>query len=117
VPGAFVVALTTCEITEPELLLAPLVFVCPTLHAYVVPAKLLLRFTDVEPPEHMVELAGLTVALGNGLTDTVAVILPPTHPFAVGVMVYAAVPTAFVVFVKTSAIVDPELLEPPLTLT
>ena len=50
------------------------------------------------------------MAFGVGLTKTVAVVVDPTQPLAVGVMVKVTVTGANVVFVKEPAIVLPEPL-------
>ena len=59
--------------------------------------------------EQMVCDVGVAIALGVGLTSTVAVMGVPLHPFAVGVMVNVTVTGALVVLVS-----DPLILLLPL---
>ena len=71
----------------------------------------LLVFTIVvmAAPEQIVCEAGVAIALGVGLTSTVAVVVGPTQPLAVGVIVNVTVIEAKVVFVN-----DPLILPAPL---
>jgi hypothetical protein len=66
------------------------------------------------PPLQIVAEVAL-VTLGNGFTVTVAVIAAPGQAFAVGVIVYVAVPIAAAVVLNVCAIVDPEEALAPLT--
>ena len=54
----------------------------------------------IDPPEHIVCVAGVATAFGVGFTNTVAVMAVPGHPFAVGVIVKLTVTGALVVLVK-----------------
>ena len=76
----------------------------------VVPMVLLV-FTIVvmAAPEQIVCEAGVAIAFGVGLTSTVAVVVGPTQPLAVGVIVNVTVIEAKVVFVN-----DPLILPAPL---
>ena len=55
-------------------------------------------------PEQLVCEAGVANALGVGLTNTVAAVVGPTQPLAVGVTVKVTVIGAFVVFVSAPLI-------------
>jgi hypothetical protein len=55
------------------------------------------------------------VIAGFGLTVTTAVVGVPTHPLAVGVMVYVAVPAEIPVVVRIWLMTEPPELEPPVT--
>ena len=66
-------------------------------------------------PEHTVWLAGVAIALGVGLTNTVAVVVGPTQPLAVGVMVKVTVIGAKVVLVSVPAILPAPLAAMPVT--
>ena len=85
---------------EPLPPVAPDTFVCTTVHEKVVPATLLVSAIDVAVPEQIVCDEGVAVAAGIGFTVTVTVIGVPTHPLAVGVIVYVAVPALVVVAVN-----------------
>jgi hypothetical protein len=54
----------------------------------------------IENPEHMICDVGFATAFGVGFINTVAVMVVPGHPFAVGVIVKVTVTGAFVVLVK-----------------
>ena len=71
----------------PEPALAPLTFVCVTVHAKVAPPVLLVNAIEVAPPEQKVCDVGVAVTVGAGLTVTVAVMGVPAQPPAVGVIV------------------------------
>jgi hypothetical protein len=77
---------------------------------------LLLRVTVLVAPEQIVCAVALAVTDGAGFTVTVAVIAEPEHVFAVGVIVYTAVPALVAVAVSVCAITVPELAEAPDTL-
>ena len=68
-------------------------------------------------PLHIVCVEGVATALGVGLTNTVAVIDVPGHPFAVGVMVKVTVTGALVVFVNVPLILPEPLAAIPVTAT
>ena len=72
---------------DPELFEAPLTPVSVTVHEKVVPATPLVKAMDVVLPEQNVWEDGVAVAVGIGLTVTVAIIGTPAQPVAVGVMV------------------------------
>ena len=80
-------AVNVCVMFDPVLPLAPLTLVCVTVHVYVVPATLLDKATEVAPPEQKVCEFGEAVAVGIGLTVTVAVIAAPKQVPTLGVMV------------------------------
>ena len=71
------------------------------------PATLLDNATDVVPPEQMVCDDGVAVATGVGLTVMVTVIGAPPQLFAVGVMVYTAVPAVVPVAVNNWEMLAP----------
>jgi hypothetical protein len=52
----------------------------------------LLKVTDITIPEQIVCEGGVAIAIGLGFTVTVSFIGAPAQPFAVGVIVYIAVP-------------------------
>jgi len=62
-------------------------------------------------PEQIIWLNGVATAFGVGLTRTVAVVVGPAQPFAVGVIVKVTVIGAKVVLVKL-----PDILPVPLAL-
>jgi hypothetical protein len=86
---------------------------------YVVPATGLPLNTIVviADPEQIVCEDGVAVALGVGLTNTVAVTGVPAQPLAVGVMVKVTVTGAFVVFVNVPLISPDPLAAMPVTAT
>ena len=61
-------------------------------------------------PEQIVCEDGVATAFGVGLTSTVAVVVGPTHPFAVGVIVKVTVTGEVVVLVSVPAIGVPDPL-------
>ena len=63
----------------------------------------------IDVAEQIVCEAGVAIAVGVGLTKTVAVIAVPVQPFAVGVIVKVTVIGAFVVLVRV-----PEMFPLPL---
>ncbi|MNE06035.1 hypothetical protein D3C80_986110 [compost metagenome] len=65
--------------------LAPVTFVCTTVHVKVVPMVLNAVGTVINSPEQTEAVVRLTV--GFGFTVIVTVFVGPTQPFAVGVMV------------------------------
>ena len=71
------------------------------------PLTLLVSAIEVTVPEQIVCEAGVAVATGIGFTVTVTVIAVPVHPFAVGVIVYVAVPGVVPVAVKICAMLFP----------
>lgn len=87
VPALVLVAVSVCAMTVPELAEAPDTLVWVTVHAKVVPAILLVSAMFVALLEQMLCEDGVAVALGNGLTVTVAVVAEPGQPAAVGVIV------------------------------
>ena len=69
-------------------------------------------------PEHTVCDDGVATAFGVGLTSTVAVLVGPTHPFALGVIVKVTVTGEVVVLVKVPVIGVPDpLAAMPVTAT
>ena len=68
-------------------------------------------------PEQIVCDDGTAVALGVGLTNTVAVIGVPRQPLAVGVIVKVTVIGAFVVLVNVPLILPAPLAAIPVTVT
>ena len=61
---------------------------------------------------------GVAIAYGVGLTNTVAVVVGPAHPFALGVIVKVTVTGEFVVLVSVPAIGVPDpLAAMPVTAT
>jgi len=87
VPALVVVAINVWVIVEPDEALAPLTFVCVTVHANVAPPVALLNAIEVALPEHRFCVVGVAVMPGAGLTVTVTVTGEPGHVFAVGVIV------------------------------
>jgi len=78
----------------------------------VVPVVLLVKaIVVIVAPEQIVWLDGVATAFGVGLTRTVAVVVGPAQPFAVGVIVKVTVIGAKVVLVKL-----PDILPVPLAL-
>lgn len=115
VPGEPPVAVSACAITVPEPADAPDTPLCDTVHEKVVPLTLLDKVTVEVDPEHSPCDDGVAVAEGNGFTVTVAVFTAPGQLFAVGVIVYTAVPAVAVLAVNAWEIVDPDPLEAPVT--
>lgn len=115
VPAAVDVAVRVWLILEPLPAEAPLTFIWTTVHEYVEPAIVLDKAIPVEFPEQIVCEAGVAVATGGGFTVIVTVIGFPTHPFAVGVTVYTAVPALEVVALSVCAILVPLPAEAPET--
>ena len=88
------------------------------VQAKVVPVVLLVNaIVVIVPAEQMVWLEGVATAFGVGLTNTVAVIAVPGHPFAVGVMVNVTVMGAAVVLVNVPEIFPLPLPAIPVTPT
>ena len=71
VPAEAPVAVNVWAIVEPLPAEAPLTPDCVTVHAKVVPAIVLLRFTAVAEPEQIVWEDGVAVATGSGLMTIV----------------------------------------------
>ena len=78
------VPLPVLPVAEPE--------VTADIQEKVLPATVLVKAIELAVPEQIVELEGVAVTTGIGLTVTTTVIGLPTQPAAVGVMVYVAVP-------------------------
>ena len=68
-------------------------------------------------PEQIVWLAGVAVAFGVGFTSTVAVVVGPTQPFAVGVIVKVTVTGNKVVLVSIPVMSPDPLAAMPVTAT
>ena len=68
-------------------------------------------------PEQMVCDDGVATALGDGFTNTVAVVEGPGQPFAVGVIVKVTVTGALVVLVKVLLILPATIAAIPVTAT
>ena len=68
-------------------------------------------------PEQIVWPAGVATAFGVGFTSTVAVVVGPTQPFAVGVMVKVTVTGAVVVLVSSPLMFPIPLAAIPVTAT
>lgn len=84
----------------------------------VVPVVVLVNaIVVIGPPEHIVWLEGVAIALGFGLTRTVAVIGLPAQPLADGVIVNVTVMGAAVVLVSVPLIFPLPLAAIPVTLT
>ena len=66
-------------------------------------------------PEQIVWLTGVAVAFGVGFTSTVAVVVGPTQPLAVGVMVKVTVTGASVVLVRIPVMFPDPLAAIPVT--
>jgi len=109
------VATRVSVIAEPLLLLPPVTPVSTTVQLKLVPDTLLLKLIGKTLPAQIVWFIGLAVSTGIGFTVMVTVIGLPVQPFAVGVIVYTAVPGVLPVAVNVSAIVVPLLFVPPLT--
>lgn len=86
-----------------------------TVQLKVVPPTLEVRAILVVCPEQIVCELGVAVATGIGFTVIITVIGVPTHPFAVGVIVYVAVPVVGPVQVSVCDMGVPEPLEAPVT--
>ena len=86
---------------------------------YTVPATLpLSTIVVIGLPEQLVCAAGVATAFGIGFTTTVAVVVGPVQPFALGVIVKVTVTGAKVVLVKEPLIGDPDPLAGiPVTVT
>ena len=69
----------------------------------------------ISTPEHFVWDDGVATAFGVGLTSTVAVVVGPGQPLAVGVMVNVTVTGAVVVFVNVPLILPEPLAAMPCT--
>jgi hypothetical protein len=109
-------------VNVPLMLPAPLAAIPVTLamlslvHANVVPATLPVNTIVVMVlPLHIVWVDGVAMALGVGLTNTVAVIGVPGQPFAVGVIVNVTVTGVNVVLVNVPVILPEPLAVIPVT--
>ena len=71
----------------------------------------------IEEPEQIVCDDGVATAFGVGLTRTVAVVVGPGHPLAVGVIVNVTVTGATVVLVNDPLISPEPLAAIPVTAT
>ena len=69
----------------------------------------------IATPEHLVWFAGVAIAVGVGLTSTVAVTGEPAHPLADGVMVKLAVTGNNVVLVSVPLMSPEPLAAIPVT--
>jgi hypothetical protein len=107
VPEVLPVVVNTWDILEPLPALAPETPVCTTVQAKVVPETLLVKAIDGATAEQIVCELGVATTLGGGFTVIATVIGVPGHPFAVGVMVYTAVPALLPEFVNTCDILEP----------
>ena len=119
VTGAAVVLVNAPLISPAPLAAIPVTATVLSLtHVYVVPAVLLLStIVLIVAPEHIVCDDGVAIALGDGLTTTVAVIEGPGQPFAVGVIVKVTVTGAAVVFVNVPLILPAPFAAIPVTAT
>jgi hypothetical protein len=68
VPNDVPVAVNVCAIEDPLPLLAPVTPDCTTVHAYVVPATLLVNAIELAEPVQIVCEDGVAVTTGVGLT-------------------------------------------------
>lgn len=71
----------------------------------------------VESPLQRIWLAGVADPTGRGLTNTVAVIALPVHPFAVGMMVKVTVIGMLVILVSVPLMLPLPLAGIPVTVT
>jgi hypothetical protein len=118
--GIFVVLVSVPLILPAPLAAIPVTVATLSLvQLYTVPATGLPLNTIVVIglAEHIVCDDGTAVALGVGLTSTVAVIGAPGQLLAVGVMVKVTVTGALVVFVKVPDILPAPLAAMPVTVT
>ena len=76
---------SVCEILVPDPPEPPEVPDDVTVQVKVVPATLLVKGIEVVLPEHIVDVAGVAVATGFGLTVIVIVSGVPGQAFAIGV--------------------------------
>lgn len=81
------VAVSVCAMVAPDPADAPVTLVWLTVQENVAPATLLVRATDVAPPEHNDCEEGVAVTLGTGLTVTVATMGTPAQLPTLGVIV------------------------------
>jgi hypothetical protein len=79
----------------------------------VVPATVLVRFTEVAAPEHIVAAAGVAVIAGAGLTVMITGTDDPGHELAVGMILYVTVPAPAPVAVSACTILVPVPAAPP----
>lgn len=86
------------------------------VHVYVVPGILLVSTIGViGEPEQIVWLTGEAKASGEGFTNTVAVVVGPTQPLAVGVIVKVTVTGTKVVLVSMPLMLPDPLAAIPVT--
>lgn len=105
VTGEAVVFVNVPEISPLPLAAIPVTIAALSLvQLKVVPAVFPVNTIGVIAPEQTVCDAGVAIALGVGLTVTVAVDDIPGHPFAVAVIVNVTVTGAFVVLVNAPLI-------------
>ena len=71
----------------------------------------------IADPEQIVWLAGVATAFGVGFTSTVAVVVGPTQPFAVGVIVKVTVTGNKVVLVSIPVMFPDPLAAMPVAAT
>ena len=111
VTGADVVFVNVPDILPDPLAAIPVtVAVLFLVQLYVVPLTLPLNAIVVMAlPEQVVCEAGVATAFGDGLTNTVAVVVAPVQPLAVGVIVNVTVIGTFDVFVNVP-LISPEPL-------
>jgi hypothetical protein len=117
VTGAKVVLVNAPLILPDPLAAMPVaVTVLSLVQVYVVPAvELVKAIVVIAVPEQIVCDAGVAIALGVGLTSTVAVVVGPRQPLAVGVIVNVTVISAKVVFVSVHALLPAPLAAMPVT--
>ena len=115
--GAKVVFVKVPDILPEPLALMPVtVAALSRVHAYVVPEAPLVRtIVVIGAAEQIVCDEGVAIAFGVGLTNTVAVMVGPTHPLAVGVIVKVTVIGANVVLVKLPDILPVPFAVMPVT--
>lgn len=107
VPADVPVAVSVWAMDDPEPAVAPLAPDWLTVQLKTVPLTVPLSAMDVALPEQMVCDVGVAVTFGVGLTVTVTVTGVPEQPFAVGVIVYTAVPATEPVVLSVCTMLDP----------
>jgi hypothetical protein len=107
VTGALVVLVnvTVGTLPVPEATIPVTSATLSLVHVNVVPPVVLDGTSElIASPEHLICVAGVTVAIGIGLTITVAVTVFPEQPLKIGVMVKVTVTGELVVLVKVPEI-------------
>jgi len=115
VPADVPVFVSVCAMLLPEPSEAPATPLCATVHAKVVPVTLDVNVMPVALPLHIACDDGVAVTFGVGFTVITTSVDVPEQVFAVGVIVYVAVPADVPELVSVWVMLLPEPSEAPVT--